>query len=158
LAAHDGVRRPSSLDIDVPELAALLRLWEARRPSLGLPRRADFTPEVLQPWLGNVGILDVERHPLRFRIRLAGTVLTGLYGQDYTGRYLEEVVPDLRPHVRCAETGEPQYDAVSSQPKERVRYALRRLLLPVSLSGDDVGQIIAGIYPGPAGASVGAAL
>lgn len=143
------------LTIDHPELAALHRLWLGIAEGTLPPDRAAFTPEVLLPWLGHIGIVEVELAPVRLRVRLAGLHLVEHDGQDNTGRYLDEVVPPedraqaLAPYWHCLETRAPHYDASYSRPGRSRRYLMHRLLLPVSTNGGGVDQIIAGIYALP---------
>lgn len=106
----------------------------------------------MKPWLGHIGIIDVEQSPQRFRIRLAGTHIVEYYEQDNTGRYIDDLVPAddrdgiLRSYVRCAETRTPQFTAAYSNLGEKDRYLLRRLLLPVTVGDRNIDQIIVGIY------------
>jgi hypothetical protein len=56
-----------------------------------LPSRRDLDPAGFKRLLPTVSLIDVRRHPLDFRIRLAGTGLYGVYGREITGRTLPEV-------------------------------------------------------------------
>jgi hypothetical protein len=138
--------------VDHSGLAELLAFWTSHYDREDLPRRSAFTAEALKPWLGNIGILDVERSPLRFRIRLAGTHIVRYFGRDCSGLYLDEVVPAtdcdgvLGLYFRCIACRTPQFDATYSHVKGIAGYLVRRLALPVTLAGGDVEQIIVGFY------------
>lgn len=68
-----------------PELAALHRLWEAKRGARALPARADFEPAEFRRLLPNILLLDVLPPPEFYRVRLAGEAVNEFYGQNITG-------------------------------------------------------------------------
>lgn len=71
------------------QLRAFYDLWfdiAAKRR----PRREDFPPERLLPWLGRVLLVERDASAARLRYRLVGTQLTEQRGFDLTGRYLDE--------------------------------------------------------------------
>lgn len=141
------------LRIAHPLLERLLRLWNLRRADRRLPRRGDFLPEAdLWPWMGHLAIVAVERHPLRFRVRLAGTELAAYAGADFTGRHLDEMISPhlqdevLSPYHACLREQLPQYTTFVPQLPEPTYRRLHRLLLPCSNDGRDIDQMIVGIY------------
>lgn len=140
-----------------PKLAGLLELWTGRSVGRPLPARRDFSIEDFRPWLGHMALIEVEPSPLRFRVRLAGTILTAYEGQDDTGRYLDEVIaPDelaerLEPYLECVRTRQPVSD-VPRYPGELYRLrAFRRLLLPCAADGSTVDIIILAVYTDASG-------
>lgn len=77
-------------------VAALRRLWDAARAQDGrgedaLPRQSRFDAFALRPWLPNVILLEVHRGPKRFFYRLTGSRIDEMYGQNFTGRWLEDL-------------------------------------------------------------------
>ena len=48
-------------------------------------------PEEIVPYLPNVIVIQVEQRPLRFRFRIVGPYLVSIYGQDCTGKYLDQL-------------------------------------------------------------------
>ena len=100
-------------DIRHPKLVKLLAFWEARRHGRPVPLRKDMLPEDMGEWIGNLGIFGVEREPLRFRYRLVGQMIVDYDGQNFTGRYLDELLaPDLKPGIlsqyeQCVRRAEP---------------------------------------------------
>jgi hypothetical protein len=56
-----------------------------------LPGRSDIRPEDLKSLLPTLSLIDVKSDPLEFRLRLAGTGLYSVYGQEITGRTLRDV-------------------------------------------------------------------
>jgi hypothetical protein len=67
--------------------------WLAVAPVGRLPGRQHVAPEDLVPLLPRVWLLDVQRNPLRFRYRLAGTEIVRSVGREITGGWLDEVQP-----------------------------------------------------------------
>lgn len=65
--------------------------WMQKRGDRAAPPRADIDPIEMRVFLPNVVLLDVEQSPRRYRTRLMGTAFVEEYGEDTTGRYLDEV-------------------------------------------------------------------
>lgn len=155
-----------------PQAASLLDAWQAihaqTTPDGGpRPTRADFTPFALKPWLGHIDIFEVERTPdsggdsggsaegggtvTDFRLRLNGTEIVALTGEDWTGhsardidRYYNVTLHDDL--LAVCESGAPHNDGIRIFQKSYLSAC--RLLLPVfSNSGDGrVTQIFLAIF------------
>jgi hypothetical protein len=133
------------------ELRALRDLWEAKRGDRPLPARSDFLAEELARWMPYVALIDVEAQPLRFRLRLIGTMINAYDGADYTGRYMDEV---LEPGVSAYILG--QYErCVAERRPQRISYRglyrhspafVEKLYLPLSRNGDAIDKLLACIY------------
>jgi hypothetical protein len=65
--------------------------WASRREGGRLPGRAAIHPQHIKRHLPTVSLIDVLDGPRDYRLRLAGTGLYGVYGQEITGRTLEDV-------------------------------------------------------------------
>jgi hypothetical protein len=67
--------------------------WKSLLTSNRLPSRRDVDPTNMEiTVLPSIVMLDVEEVPQRrFRYRLVGTEVSGIFGADYTGRYLDEM-------------------------------------------------------------------
>lgn len=78
---------------DTPPAAALalLDLWRQYNRGEGRPTRNDFTPFVLKPWLGSIDIYDVEDGGAEFRMRLNGTRVVAITGEDWKGKTAQDV-------------------------------------------------------------------
>lgn len=79
-----------------PESAAtLLALWQRFNAGGKGPTREDFTPFVLKPWLGNIDVYEVENggpgRRMDFRMRLNGTEVVALTGENWTGRTARDI-------------------------------------------------------------------
>lgn len=136
------------------ELISLTAYWTAQRDSRGaLPARAAFAPEHLRPWLGNIGIVAVEREAkgLRFRVVLSGTRLDEYRGHSITGRYIDEACHNIAattPHYQtCVDTGMPVHFLHDNSPNSAIYKAMGKLLLPLSEDGITVDRILVAIYP-----------
>lgn len=90
----------------------LHEMWHARCAPGRLPGRADFDPRDMPSLLPHLTIFDVERDPLRFRVRLVGTAIVEATGLDSTGRYLDEL-DNIEAVIRRAEammqSGQPYF-------------------------------------------------
>lgn len=85
-----------SAQIGAPAAAAraheeLFGYWASLRSAGRLPSRRDIDPQDFKRLLPTISLIDVEREPLDFRLRLAGTGLYGVYGREITGRRLSDV-------------------------------------------------------------------
>ncbi|NQW11734.1 MAG: PAS domain-containing protein [Alphaproteobacteria bacterium] len=73
-------------------LAALLSFWlSCQDDAGGIPNREQLTPFTLRPWLGHISIYQVADDGRDFRVRLEGTKVTGMTGEDWTNRRASEV-------------------------------------------------------------------
>jgi hypothetical protein len=75
-----------------PMILALNRWWLDHGKD-DIPDRADLCPSALKSILPYLLISDVEHRPFRIRYRLVGTRVVEATGLDFTGRYLDELVP-----------------------------------------------------------------
>ncbi|EKE72273.1 hypothetical protein [Oceanibaculum indicum] len=144
------------VDIAHSKLRSLYHFWESRRPAPDLlPGRQHFQAEDIWPWIGYIGMVDVERGdgpdtPLRFRIRLQGENLARLTGNRQAGRYLDETLNTkyreliLDQHIQAARTGQPAYriQRDDSKPWKRID----RLVLPFASDGHTVDLLMTGLY------------
>jgi hypothetical protein len=134
------------------ELVALEAFWHLKRGQRLLPSRADFTPEDLRPWLGNIALVAVEREPsLRFRITLSGTRLDDYRGWSVTGQYIDtvsEAIAGTLPHYMTAlESRQPVHFVHDNSSNSAIYRNMAKLLLPLSDDGLAVDRFMAAIYP-----------
>lgn len=99
-----------------PLARRLYDYWLSIAPSGRLPGRQHLVPEDIAPLWSRLWILDVSRDPLRYRYRLCGSEVVRALGREVTGRWLDEVHPQLivnpasRERFRfTAETGCPTW-------------------------------------------------
>lgn len=137
------------------QLLSLEALWRLKHRGKRLPRRGDFRPEELRPWLGNLAIVAVERQPaLRFRVTLSGTVLDEYRGYGITGQYVDALcsgpASSLPRFIQCTEEQSPVRFVHDNSCNSVVYRRMAKLLLPLSDDGIEVDRILAGLYPLPA--------
>lgn len=134
------------------EIASLEAYWRLKRGSRRLPSRADFAPEDLRPWLGNLAMVAVEREPtLRFRVTLSGTQLDEYRGRDITGQYIDAIghaITATLPHYLASlESREPSRFLHDNSSNSAVYSTMVKLLLPLGEDGHTVDRFMVAIYP-----------
>ncbi|UCH74202.1 MAG: PAS domain-containing protein [Rhodospirillales bacterium] len=82
-------------DIEDRRLRRLYEYWEKKRHGRRAPRRDDIDPTEIPDLLGYVNILEVRHEPRDFMVRLNGTEVTRMMGQEITGKWCSEVTPGV---------------------------------------------------------------
>ncbi|WP_300302655.1 PAS domain-containing protein [Ferrovibrio sp.] len=81
-----------------PLLQSLYGYWCSRRHGRPVPERQDIDPlDMPRTLLPHLLLVELEGELPRIRYRLIGTGIRERYGEDFTGRYLDEV---CGPHYR----------------------------------------------------------
>lgn len=140
-------------------LIELRDLWERKRGERAMPDRADFPPEILKPWLGNLLLIDVGDDG-GYRYRLYGSNFVFRFGVEMTKRSVDDLPPEQSAVIRA------DYDEVvqSRQPLAR-RYTSgfeiidinrrletkrvetwERLVLPLASGGDKVTVLMVAAF------------
>lgn len=138
------------------ELRSLEAFWRMKRGNRALPSRCDFPPHELRTWLGNIGIVTVERgaDQTRFRVALSGTQLDSYRGHSITGQYVDEIcrnIASTTPYYHdCVARREPVSFLHDNSPNSAIYTRMGKLLLPLSEDGITVDRILVAIYPMPA--------
>ena len=131
-----------------PACAAMLAFWQAHSEGGTLPKPQAIHPTAFPAsLLPKLVILDVIDGP-RFRVRLMGTGLTTAFGVDFTGRFLDEAIPEellvtAREHW-CAAVAHrrPVYAYAEYRFPDRPSIKNRILMLPLSSDGSIVDRIL----------------
>jgi hypothetical protein len=136
--------------IQHPSSLRLYDYWSARRRDRAYPARRDVDPAELRFALGNLMLIDVQREPLDFRIRLQGTLIARRVGWDLTGRFIGEIPdPELRERLRTSytevvATGQPSVACLErSFAGLWRRYEVVRL--PLADDGRTIDMLLVGI-------------
>lgn len=123
--------------------------WESKRPPNGLPRRRDIDPVEIGPLLNYIYMLSVERDPPRFRYRLVGSAVADVSRANVTGRYMDEVYPDIREkatyadYLVCSEQAVARYYRGPAMFDPDFSFlTTERLLLPVTEDSGSVDHIL----------------
>jgi hypothetical protein len=136
-----------------PALRRLLEFWSRLARHDGVPSREQLDPFTLRPWLGHISIYEAVEGGRDFRIRLEGTSIVAITGEDWTGKRASEV--DARYGCRIAEfmreivrTHRPMIHTMRVFQNEVE--SITRLLLPVRSGRDGpVDQVFLVIYVDP---------
>jgi hypothetical protein len=126
--------------------------WRDRRRGAAPPSREDIDPSDLKELLPNLALIDVEDGPRRYRFRLVGTEIVARYGQELTGKRLDEVELGSELASISAQYDETVMERAPTycrheltRPGDRLlRY--ERLLLPLSRDGIHVDMLLGGYY------------
>jgi len=134
----------------LPELERLYRFWDAKRAGRAAPARRDLAMEELKPWLGHLLVIEVIDGGADFVYRVYGTAISAFFGNDLTGKRLNEVDEATQEAV-----GKERRDVVATlrptcgvRPPRTFREhtLVARASLPLSHDGHAVDQLLIGIY------------
>jgi PAS domain S-box-containing protein len=136
-----------------PELDALQVLWTKLRGDRKLPQRIDFDLRTVSRWAPHLSVA-VAMPTGRFLFRLFGTELARVYGQDLTGRYLDELTPRdfwsviIRHYQDVLRTARPLFAPLSISNGQWYN-EVSRLVLPLATAAtcDAVACVMAADYP-----------
>jgi hypothetical protein len=139
-------RLPLDCSLNIREL---FNYWISIHPGDGLPGRRHFDPLPVFKLSDNIWMLDVERDPLRYKIRRFGSALVSFTGRDDTGRYLDETLPNFQKSdsrkilAGVVENGRPIFrrDRALSAPEKDYVFA-ERIILPMAADGATVDVLL----------------
>jgi hypothetical protein len=126
----------------------LFAYWASRRQSGRLPCRANIHPSHFKRLLPTISLIDVDRDPLNYRLRLAGTGLYSVYGREITGRSLPEIY-----NAAAADYWRAELDRVVQERRPAVgvhslawrgapHLSILWMRLPLASNGSDVDMIL----------------
>lgn len=131
-----------------PILGNALSYWERKRGDRRIPSRRDIDPTEIPRLLSHVQMIDVIDRGARFRYRLVGTALVEAFGQDYTGRFADELFSGVRRdfvhkiyRTVCDERCPVFLHNVYWTVKDLSLVGMR-LFLPLSTDGEEVSIIL----------------
>jgi hypothetical protein len=136
-----------------PMLHHLHDFWLDCRGTSDVPNRDAFDPFNLRPWLGHISIYETIQDGTDFRIRLEGTLIVAITGEDWTGKRASDV--DRRYSSRLADfmktTIRTHQPAIHTMRlfQNNIEY-ITRLLLPIrSRPLGPVDQVFLAMYADP---------
>lgn len=148
--AWTGYQLPEDRSAWHPLALFLYDYWLSIAPPDCLPGRQHILPEDIAVLWSRLCLLDVCHEPLRYRYRFCGTDLVRSLGGEVTGRWLDEVHPELvgNPQSRdrfryMAMTGRPTWrrgePLWAHHPDHR---AIETCVVPLAADGRTVDQLI----------------
>lgn len=144
----EASRIGGSTEIEDLRLRGLYEYWDAKRADRRAPTRADINPTDIPQLLGYVNLLEVREEPRDFKVRLNGSAVAEMLGQDVTGRWCSDVTSG-NDALRCKQAFDICVDqwapalvqtslAFCGKP-----YAGQTIVaLPLSSDGHRVGMVI----------------
>jgi hypothetical protein len=138
--------------LDAPSAKSLYDVyayWLAKKGAAIAPPRAALTPEEMVQWLPWLALLDVIGEPPRFRVRLFGTGLVNAYGEEITGKWMDECdlnwVTDLLLAQMTKVVRERQPNVLRARwtkVSDRRYLDYERIALPLSADGETINMIL----------------
>jgi hypothetical protein len=132
-------RCPTLIEADTV-LSALWRYWDGKRAAGVMPRRRDLDPLIEIPKL-LPHLLLVERIDGRFRWRLVGSAVVEAYGQELSGRWVDEVISAARRdtahrhYATVFDTARPIFARNRYISPKQTEFVVSRICMP--LAADD---------------------
>ncbi|HEV2265527.1 MAG TPA: PAS domain-containing protein [Stellaceae bacterium] len=142
------------IDVGTLTNAALKRLhdeWRSRRRGRSFPARADFDPAEMGYILGNLSLVEVRRHPLRFFFRVHASNIATRVGFDMTRKFLDES-PDVRyrslildHYLRTLDERRPIAARHEQDVTDRTVLNCEALALPLAHDGENIDMVMTGL-------------
>jgi hypothetical protein len=134
-----------------PIVTSLLDLWRSKCPPGNVPRRAEFDVFTLWPWLGWLIVYEELDAGADFLVRLDGSNIVALTGDEWTGRRMSEldpryVTPVLKVLRQAVQGREPIVDQYYT-PAVKNFLTFHRVTLPLWEDRQGVWQVIQGLQP-----------
>jgi hypothetical protein len=127
----------------------LITYWHGHIGPDGVPDRVSFSPNGLHPWIGHLSIYQSVDDGDDFTVRLEGTGITQITGEDWTGRRISEI--DTRFGTQFL--GDVKTTLTRRQPSlshcrvfQREYKPAERALLPVANHAGQVDQVFLCLY------------
>jgi hypothetical protein len=136
-----------------PNLRFLFHYWQQIRKQRPIPLRSDFDPLGVPKLLKDLFFVEVHgREPTwRFRYRVAGTGISGFVGEDYTGRFFDEIFPEPALSIvgqlysTPVRLRLPVYSVTHMVvPGSEVPKLISRLVVPLSGDGETIDMLLSG--------------
>jgi hypothetical protein len=144
MTAHTVLRPDDSYH---PNVIKLFAYWSEKCAERMMPSRADIDAADLRYAMGDLTLIEVERDPLRFRVRLEGTNAVARSRVDMTGRYVDQFpMAEYRAQLVESYTSvvrerRPAW-AKRSITLDNRPYSYEVLWLPLSQDGETVNMIL----------------
>lgn len=132
----------------MPELRALLGLWQRRYGARPLPERSRFPAAELEPWVRHIARIEFDRD--RFRVRSFGYDLIRRFGRESTNHYVENLALDIATGLheillRAAASGMPVFGSAAIE-YGRETATFQDLALPLARNRGQVDDLLLASY------------
>ncbi len=148
MSRNDGIESLGLPADCAPAVREAVEYWLSIRPERGLPGRQHLDPVDIPHLLSNVWLIDVARDPMRFAFRLVGTGVVEYFGNDPTGRRLDEVFDDFEQTVayqdfcRVVGDGKPRWRRGTPVLFHLEKFSrIERVYLPLARNGELIDMI-----------------
>ena len=137
--------------IQTDALRQLYTHWDEQRAGRTMPSPKGIDPAAIPNVLPYVMLLDVERGPMRFHYRLVGTSVVQGFGEEITGRYLDELdlgelgLQNIAMMSDVADNGHISYHCGEFEKRDGRRMRQERIAMPLSTDGTTVDMILVGL-------------
>ena len=144
----EASRVKGSAEIQNRRLRRLYEYWDEKRGNRRAPSRADINPTEIPELLGYVNIFEVQDEPRDFKVRLNGSEVTRMLGQEITGKWCSEVLTGEdaercnRAFDICVDEWTPAIVETSLAFCGKPHTAQIFVALPLSSDGQDVDTMI----------------
>lgn len=136
---------------DDPKLRRFFDYWAGKHRHGRLPARADIDPVEIPGLLGHIVLVSVTRPEGRilFQYTLWGTKVAQIFGRDFTGHYLDDIIiPTRVDEIRTAfkwvvDNRKPHFWQIPVPIENREFVSTRRLLVPLAGDGHNVDHLAA---------------
>lgn len=136
-------------DVESGLIREVYEYWDRKRGSRSMPSRSDLDPIEIPALLPHILLVDVTPPDSRLKFRLAGTNVVEKFGEDYTGKFMDEVYfGDVQEKILF------EYNYVAAEKRVIVcdhkfrrltdyTYDIERIIMPLSDNGEDVNMLFA---------------
>jgi hypothetical protein len=139
-----------------PGIAHLAAYWDRKRGARALADRADIDPTDIVPLLPHLVICEALDGGADFRVRLFGTALVELVGEERTGMRLSQFGADCNPPTRAGivrrrwmdvtrrafDTGKPAFVTGRMSSSDRAYLVWHAVSCPLTVGGTEIGQML----------------
>ena len=142
------------IDVGTLTNASLKRLHDEgldRCRGRNFPARADFDPAAMGYILGNLSLVEVRQHPLRFFFRVHASNAAAHVGFDMTRKFLDQI-PDVRYRSVILDhylrTLDERYLVAARHEPEVTDWTVincEALALPLARDGENIDMVMTGL-------------
>jgi hypothetical protein len=134
-------------------LTAMYHYWRSKCRDKDMPSRADIHPSEMKDFLPHTMLIDVvatTETERRFRMRLVGTHIVDGFGQEVTGKFIDEINTGgqmeslLEACMKSVQEKAPVYlsGVMVQQTPAGTRFSFERLGAPLSSDGQNVDMLL----------------